>query len=62
MSLRALGWIFTDEGRARRFLDLTGLSVDQLRARIESAELQLAVLEFLCAHEPDMPAAGVGLT
>ena len=32
-----------------------------MRARIESAELQLSVLDFLCAHEPDLVAAGEAL-
>jgi hypothetical protein len=32
-----------------------------LRERIESAELQLSVLDFLCAHEPDLIAAGEAL-
>jgi len=47
----------TDERRAQRFLDLTGLTPDQLRTRLETAELQQSVLEFLCAHEPDLIAA-----
>jgi hypothetical protein len=28
-----------------------------LRARIGTAEIQLSVLDFLCAHEPDLVAA-----
>lgn len=32
-----------------------------MRQRIESAELQLSVLEFLCAHEPDLLAAAEAL-
>ena len=50
-----------DERRAQRFLDLTGLTPEQLRARVESPELQLSVLEFLCAHEPDLVAAAEAL-
>ena len=46
-----------DEKRAQRFLDLTGLTPEQLRARLDTAELQLSVLDFLCAHEPDLLAA-----
>ena len=53
--------MLSDETRARRFLDLTGLTPEQLRARIESPELQLSVLEFLCAHEPDLLAAAHAL-
>lgn len=46
-----------DERRATRFLDLTGLSPDDLRERLGRAEVQLSVLDFLCAHEPDLLAA-----
>lgn len=53
--------MLTDERRAQRFLDLTGLTPEQLRGRIESAELQASVLEFLCAHEPDLVAAADAL-
>jgi hypothetical protein len=32
-----------------------------LRARIETPALQLSVLDFLCAHEPDLLAAAEAL-
>jgi uncharacterized protein DUF3572 len=53
--------VLSDDSRAQRFLDLTGLTPEQLRGRIESPELQLSVLEFLCAHEPDLLAAAEAL-
>jgi hypothetical protein len=53
--------VLGDERRARRFLDLTGLTPEQLRERIETRELQLSVLEFLSAHEPDLLAAAEAL-
>lgn len=53
--------MLTDETRARRFLDLTGLTPEQLRSRIQTPELQSSVLEFLCAHEPDLLAAAAAL-
>ena len=53
--------MLSDGSRAQRFLDLTGLTPEQLRQRIESPELQLSVLEFLCAHEPDLLAAAEAL-
>jgi len=53
--------VLADERRALRFLDLTGLTPEQMRERIESPELQLSVLEFLCAHEPDLIAAAESL-
>ena len=64
LALQALAWVLADERRAQRFLDLTGLAPDDLRARIGTAEIQLSVLDFLCAHEPDLVSAadelGVG--
>ncbi|KLE34479.1 hypothetical protein AAW00_09680 [Aurantiacibacter luteus] len=57
MALAALGWILSDERRAQRFLDLTGLSPDGLRAAIGEASTHRAVFEFLESHEPDLIAA-----
>jgi hypothetical protein len=53
--------VLTDEQRARRFLDLTGLTPEQLRGQIETPALQASVIEFLCAHEPDLLAAAEAL-
>ena len=61
MSLRALAWVLSDDRRARRFLDLTGLTPVVLRAGIGGREIQLSVLDFLCAHEPDLVAAAESL-
>lgn len=49
--------MLANERRAQRFLDLTGLTPEQLRGRIETPELQVSVLDFLCAHEPDLLGA-----
>ena len=57
LALRALAWVLADERRAQRFLDLTGLTPEVLRERIGSDEVQLSVLDFLCAHAPDLVAA-----
>lgn len=51
----------SDEKRAQRLLDLTGLTPEQLRARVETRALQLSVLDFLMAHEPDLLAAAEAL-
>ncbi|MXO61095.1 DUF3572 family protein [Altererythrobacter salegens] len=59
--MQALAWLLQDERRAQRFLDLTGLTPDLLRARIETGEVQVSVLDFLCAHEPDLIAAAESL-
>ncbi|SFF73753.1 Protein of unknown function [Novosphingobium sp. CF614] len=46
-----------DGDRAARFLALTGLTPDALRASLGQPATLAAVLDFLCAHEPDLVAA-----
>ena len=43
--------------RAQRFLDITGFDADGLRGALGEPATHLAVLDFLCAHEPDLVAA-----
>jgi len=57
LALSALGWIVVDEDRASRFLALTGLTPDELRASLGHASTLVAVLDHLCGHEPDLVAA-----
>jgi hypothetical protein len=57
LALSALGWIVVDETRAGRFLALTGLTADELRASLAYPATLAAVLDFLCSHEPDLIAA-----
>ena len=56
LALAALAATLTDERRARRFLDLTGLDVDGLRARAGERSLLAETLAFLENHEPDLVA------
>ena len=56
LALAALAATLTDERRARRFLDLTGLDADELRARAGEPSLLAATLAFLESHEPDLIA------
>ncbi len=56
LALAALAATLTDEHRAERFLALTGLSPDGLRARAGDRKLLAATLAFLEAHEPDLVA------
>ena len=53
--------MLSDDRRAQRFLDLTGLTPEVLRSGIARREIQLSVLDFLCAHEPDLVAAAESL-
>jgi hypothetical protein len=56
IALSALAATLTDERRAHRFLDVTGIGTDELRRRAGDASLLAAVLSFLEAHEPDLIA------
>ena len=56
LALMALAWCLEDSRRAERLLGLTGLTTNDLRARIEEPAVQAAVLGFLEAHEPDLLA------
>ena len=55
-SLTALAWTLQDPARARRLLDLTGLTPDGLRAGAGDRRVLAAVLDFLASHEPDLLA------
>jgi hypothetical protein len=54
LALGALAATLSDERRARRFLDLTGIGTDELRRRAGDPALLAAVIRFLEAHEPDL--------
>ena len=54
LALSALAATLTDERRARRFLDLSGIDTDELRLRAAEPALLAALLRFLEAHEPDL--------
>jgi hypothetical protein len=56
LALAALAATLSDERRAIRFLDLTGLNAEELRARAGERSLLAAVLTFLEGHEPDLLA------
>ena len=64
MALAALAATLSDERRAHRFLDLTGIGTDELRRRAGERSLLAALLAFLEAHEPDLIAVAeiVGVT
>ena len=56
LALSALAATLTDERRAQRFLDVTGIGTDELRRRAAEPSLLAALLSFLEAHEPDLIA------
>ena len=62
LALSALAATLTDERRAKRFLELTGLSPDGIRERLGERNMLAATLAFLESHEPDLVevAAAIG--
>jgi hypothetical protein len=56
LALGALASTLGDGRRAQRFLDLTGIGTDELRARAGEPVLLAALIRFLEAHEPDLVA------
>ena len=61
LALSALGWTLQEHSRADRLLALTGLTPEQLRARLGDRALLAAALRFLEAHEPDLVACAEAL-
>lgn len=61
IALHALGWTLSDDARARRLLDLTGLTVDDLRAGAGDPAILAALLGFLAGHEPDLIACAAAI-
>ncbi|WP_226018152.1 DUF3572 family protein [Novosphingobium sp. FKTRR1] len=61
IALQALGWVLSDDSRAERFLSLTGLTPDTLRAGLQDGALLGAVIDFLSNHEADLVAAADAL-
>jgi len=56
LALAALAATLSDERRALRFLDLTGIGTDELRRKAGEPALLAALVRFLEAHEPDLVA------
>ncbi len=61
LALSALGWCLSDQARAERLLALTGLTPDDLRARLGEQAVLAAILGFLEQHEPDLVACAEAL-
>ena len=54
VALQALAVTISDERRATRLLDLSGLTPEDLKSRAADPALLAAVLRFLESHEPDL--------
>lgn len=61
LALAAIGWILQDSERAERYLDLTGLDPDTLRAGLDDPAILGSALDFLANYEPDLIRAAEAL-
>ncbi len=61
LALAALGWVLESEERAARYLELTGLDPESLRAGLGDPAILASPLEFLANHEPDLIRAAEAL-
>ena len=61
LALAALAATLSDERRAQRFLDLTGIGTDDLRSKASDPNLLSALLRFLEGYEPDLMSVGEAL-
>lgn len=63
LALAAMAATLSDERRARRFLDLTGLEVEELRDRAVAGDRSLlgATIAFLESYEPDLVAVAAAI-
>ena len=59
--MAALGWLLQDEDRAERYLALTGLDPDSLRAGLGDPQVLASALDFLSNYEPDLLRAAEAL-
>lgn len=57
VALRAFTFIMENDDLRERFLMLTGLDVENLRATLSAPSTLASVLEFLIGHEPDLMEA-----
>jgi len=61
LALAALGWVLEDDERADRYLELTGLDPDSLRAGLGEPTVLASALDFLANYEPDLLRAAEAL-
>ena len=61
LALAALGWILQESERAERYLSLTGLDPNALRAGLNDPAILGSALEFLANYEPDLIRASEAL-
>ncbi|UTW57024.1 DUF3572 domain-containing protein [Kordiimonas sp. SCSIO 12603] len=54
IAFKAIGFIVGDDTLRDRFLALSGLSPDEIRANLAEVDFQASILDFLISNEPDL--------
>ncbi len=54
LAIKALSFIAEDEDRISRFLELSGVGANDIRARMNDPVFQGGVLDYLLQYEPDL--------
>lgn len=60
IGVKALGFIATDPVLLRRFLNLSGISADEIRVAARAPGFLAGVLQFIVNHEPTLVAFAEG--
>lgn len=61
MGLQLLVYVIADDDLGARFLALTGLDADDLRARAADPVVLAALVDFVAGHEADLMGAAKAL-
>jgi Protein of unknown function (DUF3572) len=61
LALQALAFIMGNTPLRERFVDLSGVTPDDLRHGLDTDSVLAAVIGFLAAHEPDLLACAASL-
>ncbi len=56
IAIAILGWLSTEPDMMSRFLSMSGLEAEDLRAIVADSGFQAGLLDFVMAHEPSLMA------
>lgn len=54
IATEVLIWLAAQPDHLGRFLDLSGIRADQIRAQVDNRAFQQGLINFIMSHEPDL--------
>lgn len=54
ISVEVLIWLASQPDHLGRFLELSGIRADQIRAQVDNRAFQQGLVNFIMSHEPDL--------